>query len=288
LTPSEAARYNRATCLEIRLQQPGTGRQQPAKGPGDAENTPMSGHSKWHNIRLKKGKMDAERGKIFTKLSREIIMAARAGGGNPDANMRLRMAVQKARENSMPQDKIKNAIQRGTGELDGANYEELTYEGYGPSGVAVLVECATDNRNRTVAELRNIFSKCGGNLGESGCVGWLFTPRGLVSVSKVGKTEDQVMEAAIEAGADDVKTEEDTYDVYTAPEDFAAVRDALEGAGMKIATAEVTMIPSTTVRIEGKPAEQMLRLMEQLEDHDDVQNVYANFDIPESVLASLA
>lgn len=248
----------------------------------------MSGHSKWHNIRLKKGKMDAERGKIFTKLSREIIMAARAGGGNPEANMRLRMAVQKARENSMPQEKIKSAIQRGTGELEGVNYEELTYEGYGPAGVAVLVECATDNRNRTVAEIRNVFSKCGGNLGESGCVAWLFTPRGLISIPKDGKTEDDVMEAAIEAGADDVKTEEETFDVYTAPEDFAAVRDAVEAAGFKMASADVTMLPSTTVRVEGKDAQQMLRLMEQLEDHDDVQNVYANFDIEESVLASLA
>jgi YebC/PmpR family DNA-binding regulatory protein len=188
----------------------------------------------------------------------------------------------------MPQDKIKSAIQRGTGELEGANYEELTYEGYGPAGVAVLVECATDNRNRTVAEIRNIFSKCGGNLGESGCVGWLFTPRGLISIPKDGKTEDQVMEAAIEAGADDVKTEEDTYDVYTDPEDFAAVRDAIEAAGFKMASAEVTMLPSTTVRLEAREAQQMLRLMEQLEDHDDVQNVYANFDIEESVLASLA
>jgi YebC/PmpR family DNA-binding regulatory protein len=247
----------------------------------------MSGHSKWHNIRLKKGKMDAERGKIFTKLSREIIMAAKAGGGNPDSNLRLRMAVQKARENSMPQDKIKSAIQRGTGELDGANYEELTYEGYGPNGVAVLVECTTDNRNRTVAELRNLFSKGGGNLGESGCVGWLFTPRGVISIPKNGRTEDQVMEAAIEAGAEDVKTEEETFDVYTAPEDFAAVRDAIEASGLPLAHADVTMIPSTTVQLEAKAAQQMLKLMDQLEDHDDVQNVYANFDIEESVMASL-
>jgi YebC/PmpR family DNA-binding regulatory protein len=249
----------------------------------------MSGHSKWHNIRLKKGKMDAVRGKIFTKISREIIMAARAGGSNPDGNLRLRMAVQKARENSMPQDKIKSAIQRGSGEIEGANYEELTYEGYGPSGVAVLVECATDNRNRTVSELRNIFSKCGGNLGESGCVGWLFTPKGLISIPKEGKTEDQVMEAAIEAGADDVKTEEETFDVYTAPEEFAAVRDGLEAGGFKISHSEVTMIPSTTVQItENKVAQQMIRMMDQLEDHDDVQNVYANFDIEEKILASLA
>ena len=248
----------------------------------------MSGHSKWHNIRLKKGKMDAERGKIFTKLSREIIMAARAGGGNPDGNLRLRMAIQKGRENSMPQDKIKSAIQRGTGELEGVTYEELTYEGYGPSGVAVLVECATDNRNRTVAELRNIFSKCGGNLGESGCVSWLFNPRGLFSLPKNGRTEDEVMEAAIEAGAEDVKTEEETYDIYTAPEDFGTVRNALEAAGYAIKSAELTMLPSTTIRVEGKPAEQMIRLMDQLEDHDDVQNVYANFDIDERVLATLA
>jgi len=248
----------------------------------------MSGHSKWHNIRLKKGKMDAERGKIFTKLSREIIMAARAGGGNPDANLRLRMAIQKARENSMPQEKIKNAIQRGTGELEGANYEELTYEGYGPSGVAVLVECATDNRNRTVAEVRNIFSKCGGNLGESGSVGWQFNRRGLISVGKDGATEDGVMEAAIEAGAEDVKVEEETFDVLTAPEDFTAVREALEGTGLKVVSADVTMLPSTTVRVDGGDAQKMLRLMDSLEDHDDVQNVYANFDIDEKVLASLA
>lgn len=248
----------------------------------------MSGHSKWHNIRLKKGKMDAERGKIFTKMSREIIIAAKAGGGNPDGNLRLRMAIAKARENSMPADKIKNAIQRGTGELEGASYEELTYEGYGPSGVAVLVECTTDNRNRTVAELRNIFSKCGGNLGESGCVGWLFNSRGLVSIPAKGRTEDEVMEAAIEAGADDVVTEEETFDVFTAPDQFAAVRDALEAGGFPIAGSQVTMIPSTTVQItETKVAQQMLKMMDQLEDHDDVSNVYANFDIDEKVMAAL-
>lgn len=248
----------------------------------------MSGHSKWHNIRLKKGKMDAERGKIFTKLSREIIMAARAGGGNPDANLRLRMAVQKARENSMPADRIKSAIQRGTGEVEGATYDELTYEGYGPNGVAVLVQCATDNRNRTVAEIRNIFSKCGGNLGESGSVGWLFNRRGLISVAKNGKTEDEVMEAVLEAGADDIRTEEETFDVYTAPEDFGSVRDALEEAGFEIKNADLTMVPTTTVRLEGQPVQQVLRMMDQLEDHDDVQNVYANFDIPDDEIARLA
>lgn len=248
----------------------------------------MSGHSKWHNIRLKKGKMDAERGKVFTKVSREIILAARSGGGNPDANLRLRMAIQKARENSMPQDRIKSAIQRGTGEIEGAVFEEVTYEGYGPSGVAVLVECATDNRNRTVAEVRSLFSKNGGNLGESGCVNWLFTSRGMISVPKNRRTEDEVMEVALDAGADDVRTEEETYDIYTEPEDLTTVRDALEQAGLEIASAEVTMIPSTTVKLEGKTAQQMLRLIDLLDNLDDVQNVHANFDVDESVLAALS
>jgi YebC/PmpR family DNA-binding regulatory protein len=248
----------------------------------------MSGHSKWHNIRLKKGKMDAERGKTFTKLAREIIVAAKAGGGNPDANIRLRMAIQKARESSMPADNIKRAIQRGTGELEGANYDELTYEGYGPGGVAVLVEVLTDNRNRTVAEIRNQFSKNGGSLGEQGCVAWIFDPKGLISVTKDGVDEETVMLAALEAGAEDVRAEEETFDVVTAPEDLPAVRQAVEAAGLKYTLAEVTMLPRSTVQIEGKEAQQMLRLMEGLEDHDDVQHVYANFDIPESVLAALA
>ncbi|MBM3457919.1 MAG: YebC/PmpR family DNA-binding transcriptional regulator [Armatimonadetes bacterium] len=248
----------------------------------------MSGHSKWHNIRLKKGKMDAERGKTFTKISREIIMAARAGGGNPDANLRLRMAIQKARENSMPADKIKSAIQRGTGEIEGAIYEEITYEGYGPAGVAVLVECATDNRNRTVAEIRSRFSKHGGNLGEAGCVNWLFSPRGIVSIPRNGRSEDEVLELALEAGAEDIKTEEEAFDVYTAPEDLAAVRTALEGAGLAVSNAEVTMLPSTTVHLDGKAALQTLRLLEVLEDLDDVQNVYANFELDEAALAAVS
>jgi YebC/PmpR family DNA-binding regulatory protein len=171
----------------------------------------MSGHSKWHNIRLKKGKMDAERGKTFTKLAREIIVAAKAGGGNPDANVRLRIAIQKARESSMPAENIKRAVQRGTGELEGVNYDELTYEGYGPGGVAVLVEVLTDNRNRTVAELRNLFSKNGGSLGEQGCVAWIFDPKGLISVAKNGTDEESVMMAALEAGAEDVRVEEETW-----------------------------------------------------------------------------
>jgi len=247
----------------------------------------MSGHSKWHNIRLKKGKMDAERGKIFTKVAREIIVAAKEGGGNPEANARLRLAVQKARDASMPQENIKRAIQRGTGELEGVNYEELTYEGYGPGGAAVMVDVLTDNKNRTVAEVRNIFSKPGGSLGESGCVAWIFDPKGLISVPKDGLDEDTVMMAALDAGAEDVRSEEETFDVITSPEDLPAVRQALTDAGIPFTLAEVTMLPKSTVELKGKEAQQMIRLMEQLEDHDDVQHVYANFDIAENVMAAL-
>jgi YebC/PmpR family DNA-binding regulatory protein len=247
----------------------------------------MSGHSKWHNIRLKKGKMDAERGKIFTKLAREIIVAAKEGGGNPEANARLRLAVQKARDASMPQENIKRAIQRGTGELEGVNYEELTYEGYGPGGAAVMVDVLTDNKNRTVAEVRNIFSKPGGSLGESGCVAWIFDPKGLISVPKDGLDEDTVMMAALDAGAEDVRSEEETFDVITSSEDLPAVRQALTDAGIPFTLAEVTMLPKSTVELKGKEAQQMIRLMEQLEDHDDVQHVYANFDIAENVMAAL-
>jgi YebC/PmpR family DNA-binding regulatory protein len=248
----------------------------------------MSGHSKWHNIRLRKGKQDAERGKIFTKLAREIIVAARDGGGSPDTNVRLRLAVQKARENSMPADNIKRAILKGTGELEGQQFDEVTYEGYGPAGVGIIVQCLTDNRNRTFPEIRNIFSKSGGNVAESGAVSWSFSPRGLISLAKDGVTEDMAMEAALEAGADDVREEETTWDVFTAPEDFAGVRDALEASGLKIENAESTLIPQTTIEVSGKDAEQTLRLMERLEEHDDVQNVYANFDIPDEELAAAA
>lgn len=245
----------------------------------------MAGHSKWHNIRLRKGKQDAERGKIFTKLSREIIVAAK-NGGNPDINLRLRLAIQKARENSMPADSIKRAVQRGSGEMEGVNYEEVTYEGYGPNGVGVIVECLTDNKNRTFPELRSIFGKCGGRIADSGSVSWSFNPKGIISVKKDGATEDAVMEAALEAGADDVRTEDETFDVVTAPEDFMAVRDAVEAAGLTVENAEVTMEPQTTVEVEGKDAELTLRLMDLLEDHDDVQNVYANFDISDEELAA--
>lgn len=247
----------------------------------------MSGHSKWHNIRLRKGKMDAERGAKFTKLAREIIIAAKAGGGNPDANLRLRLAIQKARENSMPADKIKNAIQRGSGEIEGANYDEVTYEGYGPAGVAILVECATDNRNRTVADLRSIFNKNGGRLGESGSVAWMFEPpKGMIAVSKDVTDEDRLIEVALEGGAEDVKTEGDLYEVVTSPGDMGRVLEALEAAGIKAESSGIELIPTNTVKVEGKEAQQTLRLMDQLEEHDDVQNVHANFDIPDEVLES--
>ncbi len=247
----------------------------------------MSGHSKWHNIRLRKGKQDAQRSNLFTKLAREIIVAARSGGGNPDANIRLRLAVQKARENSMPQDNIKRAIQRGTGEIEGAQYEEVTYEGYGPGGVAVLVQCLTDNRNRTVAELRVVFSRNGGSLGESGCVAWMFDQKGMITINKDGLDEDKLMELALEAGADDIQTEDEVYEVTTAPGDFMTVRQSLEDAGLKFVEAELTMVPKNTVRVEGKEAGQVLRMMDAFDELDDVQHAYANFDIPDEVMETL-
>ncbi len=244
----------------------------------------MSGHSKWHNIRLRKGAQDAKRGNLFTKLAKEIIMAAKAGGGNPDTNLRLRLAIQKARENSMPQDNIKRSIQRGTGEIEGVTYEDVTYEGYGPGGVAILVECATDNRNRTVSNIRNIFSKHGGRLGESGSVAYRFRPVGLITVARTTTDEETLFNVAIEAGAEDVRSDEDHFEVVAQPEDFAAVRQAIEEANIPLANAEYTMEPGDTVRLEGKDASQMLHLMEALEENDDVQTVHANFDIPDEVL----
>lgn len=244
----------------------------------------MSGHSKWHNIRLRKGAQDAKRGNLFTKLAKEIIMAAKAGGGNPDSNLRLRLAIQKARENSMPADNIKRSIQRGTGEIEGVTYEDVTYEGYGPGGVAVLVECATDNRNRTVPNIRSIFSKHGGRLGESGSVSYRFRPIGLITIARSATDEETLFNVAIEAGADDVRSDEETYSVVTQPEDFAAVRQAIEAANIPILNAEYTMEPTDTVALDGKEAVQMLRLMDALEADDDVQSVHANFDIPDEVL----
>jgi YebC/PmpR family DNA-binding regulatory protein len=245
----------------------------------------MAGHSKWKNIRLHKGKADLERGKIFGKLSRELTIAARMGGGNPDSNARLRLAVDKARESSMPADNIKRAIQKGTGELAGeGQYEEVTYEGYGPGGAAVFVEAATDNRNRTVSEVRSTFAKNGGSMGEGGSVAWQFARKGVIAVgSPGGLDEDALMEAALEAGAEDFSGEGGSFEITTAPEDLMSVLEALEKAGVG-ATGEVQMVPQNTVALEGEAARKMLKLMDALEDLDDVQRVAANFDIAESEL----
>jgi len=241
----------------------------------------VSGHSKWSTIKRKKAKVDAQRGKIFTRLAREIIVAARQGGGDPESNVRLKAAIQRAKEANVPNENIMRAIQKGTGELGGANYEEIIYEGYGPGGAAVMIEIMTDNRNRTAGEIRHIFARNGGSLGETGCVAWMFEEKGLIVVEKKGSEpdEDSLMLLALEAGADDFKAEEDSYEITTAPGDLQKVRGALEGAGVKIALAEVAMIPQTTVKLEGDDAERMTRLVDALEEHDDVQNVYANYEI---------
>ncbi len=238
----------------------------------------MSGHNKWSTIKHKKGAADAKRGKIFTKLIKEITVAAKLGGGDPDGNPRLRAAVDKAKSENMPKDNIERAIKKGTGEMEGVTYEEITYEGYGPGGVAVLVEVMTDNRNRTVSDVRSIFTKCNGNMGETGCVSWMFDKKGLLVFSKEADFE-KLFEAALEAGAEDVTDEDEQIEVLTDPSNFIDVRETLEKAGFKYESAEVTMIPQTMIKLEGKPAESMLKLMERLEDNDDVQNVYANFDI---------
>jgi YebC/PmpR family DNA-binding regulatory protein len=245
----------------------------------------MAGHSKWKNIRLHKGKADAARAKVFARLSREITIATKAGGGSPDSNPRLRLAVSKAKENSMPADNIKRAIQKGTGELASENYEEVTYEGYGPGGVAVLVETATDNRNRTVSDVRSYFTKTGGSLGENGSVAWQFSRKGVIEVPVEGTwNEDSVMETALEAGAEDFVVQDDTYEITTPPEEIEAVRAALEAKGITVESAEVELVPSTTVQLEGDNARKMLKLMDLLEDHDDVQKVAANFDIAADIL----
>ena len=245
----------------------------------------MSGHSKWHNIRLKKGKMDAVRGKTFTRLARDIILAAKTGGGNADTNIRLRYAIQKARESSMPADNIKRAIQRGTGELEGASYDEITYEGYGPGGVAILVECMTDNKQRTVADVRSFFTKTGGRLGESGSVGYLFEAKGIIVIDEDVVDEDKLMEVAIEAGADDVQPNDDGgFEVTTAPNDLVAVQQALEAASIAYSSAERQMVPVNNVEVHDKEAKQVVRLIDLLEEHDDVQNVWSNADISEEDL----
>lgn len=248
----------------------------------------MSGHSKWAGIKHKKAKVDAQRGRVFTKLIREITVAARVGGGDPGGNPRLRTAVQAAKAVNMPADNIERAIKKGTGELEGVTYEEITYEGYGPGGVAVLVEVLTDNKNRTVGEIRKIFSRHGGNLGESGCVAFLFEKKGYIQVDAAKVDEDRLMTIALDSGAEDLRREEGVFAVTAAPKDFEKVRDKIVKSGIQPLSAEVTMLPKSTVKLEGKQAEQMLRLMEELEEHDDVQHVYANFDIPEEIMAALS
>lgn len=244
----------------------------------------MSGHSKWATTKHKKAATDAKRGKIFTKLAKEITVAAKLGGGDPAGNPRLRTAVAKAKGVSLPAENIKRAIQKGTGELPGVSYDEITYEGYGPGGVAVIVEVMTDNRNRTVSEIRNIFSKASGNMGEAGCVSWMFHKKGYLVVNNAKAGEDKLMTLALDAGAEDMQTEEDNFAITTAPNDFEKVKKAIEDAGIVPDAAEITMIPQTYVKLEGKDAQQMLRLVETLEDNDDVQNVYANFDIPDEIM----
>ena len=243
----------------------------------------MSGHSKWHTIKHKKGALDAKRGKIFTKLIKEITVAARTGGsGDVDANARLRKAVSDAKGLNMPNDTIDRAIKRGTGQLEGVAYDEITYEGYGPNGVAILVETMTDNRNRPVAELRHLFSKNGGNLGEAGSVAWMFDKKGYIVVDKAAKSEDELFEIAIEAGADDMQDEGDVFEIYTAPDAFEAVTDAIKAAGIEPQAAEVSMIPQNYIALTGADAKTMMKLYDAIDDNDDVQKVYANFDIDES------
>jgi len=247
----------------------------------------MAGHSKWANIQHRKGAQDAKRGKLFTKLIREITVAARLGGDDPAANPRLRTAIDKALGSNMPKDTIERAIKRGAGNLEGVSYQEIRYEGYGPGGAAVMVDCMTDNRNRTVAEVRHAFTKCGGNLGTEGSVAYLFTNKGIISYA-AGSDEDTIMEAALEAGADDVVVNDDgSIDVFTTPEDFVAVKEAMVAAGLEPEHAEVTMQAATAAALELEDAKKMVRLLEMLEDLDDVQNVYSNADISEEIMAQL-
>lgn len=239
----------------------------------------MSGHSKWATIKHKKGAADAKRGKTFTRLIKEITIAARQGGGDPDGNPRLRTGIAAAKAENMPADNIKRAIQRGTGEIEGLTYEEITFEGYGPGGVAIIVEVTTDNRNRAVSEIRHAFSKNGGNLGETGSVGYLFSKKGVIVIAKDGVDEEKLTEVVLEAGADDLNDEGDNWEILTAPKEFEAVRDAITKAGFKPEHAEVTMIASTYQKLEGAQANQMMRLLDTLEDLDDTQNLYSNFDM---------
>ncbi len=248
----------------------------------------MSGHSKWSTIKRKKGKADAERGRMFTRLIKEITVAARSGGGDPESNPRLRTAVNTAKAANMPADNIKRAIQKGTGELPGTTYEETTYEGYGPAGVAVYIEAMTDNKNRTVSEIRHIFSRFSGNLGENGCVAWMFEKQGIINVEISKCDEDTLMEIALEAGATDMTRQGDVFEIVAPWSDLDSVREAIEAKSIPVASYEVAMIPSNTVKLNEKQAETMLKLMEAIEDHDDVQNVWGNFDIDDKIMEKLA
>lgn len=249
----------------------------------------MSGHSKWANIRHKKTAQDAKRGKVFTKLIKELMIAARLGGGNPEANPRLRAAIAAAKAENMPKENIERAIKKGTGEIEGESYEEILCEGYAPGGVAVLVEAMTDNRNRTVSEIRHIFTRSGGNLGEAGCVAWMFNKKGLIVFEKDKYSEEELIEVALEAGAEDVRDQEDQFEIITDPSAFLQVKQSLDERSMVYEMAEITMIPQTIVKVDDpKQAQQVLKLMELLEDHDDVQRAHANFDIPDELLQSLS
>lgn len=247
----------------------------------------MSGHSKWSSIKHKKGATDAKRGKVFTRLIKEITVAARmGGGGDPASNPRLRTAIQAAKNENMPKDNIERAIKKGTGELEGVNYEESIYEGYGPGGAAIFIESLTDNKNRAVADIRYIFSKNGGNLGENGCVAWMFDKKGYFNIEKKSVNEEKIMEIAIDAGAEDIREEENNIEIVTSLEDFESVKEAIDDASIPYLDAEITMLPQTAAYLEGKEAEQMIRLMEALEDCDDVQKVYTNADIPDELVNS--
>ncbi len=248
----------------------------------------MSGHSKWATTKRRKSAVDAKRGKIFSKLTKEITVAARTGGKDVSANTRLRRAVDMAKSYNMPSDNIDRAILRGAGELEGVNYEEASYEGYGPGGVALLLEVLTDNKNRTTADVRYILTRNGGNLGERGCVSWMFDKKGLIVVDSEATAEDEIFAIALETDAEDFEAADDRYEIYTTPEAFEEVRDTIANSNIEIALAEVSMIPQTTIRVEGKQAEQLLRLLEALDENDDIQNVYSNFDIPDEMLETAA
>jgi YebC/PmpR family DNA-binding regulatory protein len=248
----------------------------------------MSGHSKWHTIKHKKAAADAKRGRVFTKIIKEITVAARVGGGDPNGNPRLRTVLAAAKAANMPKDNIDKAVKKGTGELPGVSYEELSYEGYGPGGVAVFVNALTDNRNRTLPEIRHLFSKFGGNLGESNCVSWMFEKKGYLVVPKAKASEDLLLEVVLEAGGEDVRDDGASWEILSPPERLEQVREAIAGKGIEITSAEISMIPKNTVKLEGKKAQQLLAMMEGLEEHDDVQNVWANFDIDESEIEQRA